>query len=233
MKISPSILARSITLALLTLTACQQRITLQEGERIIFLGDSITELGDRPGGYVTLVRDSLAGRYPDLGIEVIGAGVDGNKVPDLEERLDRDVLYQFPTIVVVYIGINDVWHSILDLGGTPVDRYEQGLRDILLRIGDSGARALLCTPTVIGEKHDGTNPLDDMLEEYAEINRRIARELGIIIVDLRKVFLRYLRDHNLENIEDGMLTYDGVHLTSEGNRLVAGELLKILGAKQG
>ena len=86
MKIFQLILARSILLALLSLTACQQRIPLQEGERIIFLGDSITELGDRSGGYVTLIRDSLAARYPDLEIEVIGAGINGNKEPvDLAE----------------------------------------------------------------------------------------------------------------------------------------------------
>ena len=63
----------------------------EQGERIVFLGDSITEAGNQPGGYVSLVRDELAGRFPTLGIEVIGAGISGNKVPDLEARLERRI----------------------------------------------------------------------------------------------------------------------------------------------
>ena len=230
-----SIISRLLPLlstALLFLTACSApQVDLQSGDRIIFLGDSITRQGDQPGGYVTIVRDILTARHPDLGLEIIGAGIGGNKVPDLQERLHRDVLSRQPTIVFIYIGINDVWHSIMPQGGTPRDRYEAGLRSILSRIAGSGARAVLCTPSVIGERHDGSNPLDDMLEEYAATSRRVARELDVPLLDLRKAFIRYLRDHNVDNLENGILTHDGVHLGDAGNRLVAGKVLKALGER--
>ncbi|MFM8890244.1 MAG: GDSL-type esterase/lipase family protein, partial [Planctomycetia bacterium] len=83
---------------------------LRPHERVGFLGDTITQGGDRPGGYVDLVRTRVKETHPGTAIEVIGAGISGNKVPDLENRLDRDVLAKKPTTVVVYIGINDVWH---------------------------------------------------------------------------------------------------------------------------
>ena len=35
---------------------------------------------------------------------------------------------------------------------------------------------VLCTPSVIGEKTDGSNPLDKMLDEYCEISRAVAAE---------------------------------------------------------
>jgi len=221
------------TTALLFLAACYApHIDLQSGDRIIFLGDSITMQGDQPGGYVTIVRDTLTIRHPDLGLEIIGAGIGGNKVPDLQERLHRDVISRRPTIVFVYIGINDVWHSIKPQGGTPRDRYEAGLRSILGRITGSGARAVLCTPSVIGERHDGTNSLDTMLDEYAAASRRVAWELEIPLLDLRKAFLKHLQDYNGEkNLERGILTYDGVHLSDEGNRLVAEQVLKALGER--
>src|ERR1051326_3393512 len=57
---------------------------LQKGERIVFLGDSITQAGAGAGGYVALAKEELAKKYPDRGIEVIGAGISGNRVPDLE-----------------------------------------------------------------------------------------------------------------------------------------------------
>src|SRR5260370_17078551 len=83
---------------------------LKKGERILFLGDSITQAGAAPGGYVTLVKESLAKKHPDLAIEVIGAGISGNRVPDLEPRLDRAAIAKQPTLALIYILISDVSH---------------------------------------------------------------------------------------------------------------------------
>src|SRR5258708_18554969 len=102
--------------------AADPGITLKKGDRIIFLGDSITQAGVGEKGYVTLIKNTLAEKHKDLGIEVIGAGISGNKVPDLQKRLQKDVLDKKPTIVVIYIGINDVWHGENDPAkGTPND----------------------------------------------------------------------------------------------------------------
>jgi lysophospholipase L1-like esterase len=230
MKLRKSVLLLSVLLGLGTLPACfAPKVSLQTGDRIIFLGDSITQFGDEPGGYVSLVRDTLAVRHPDMELEIIGAGISGNKVPDLQERLSTDVISLRPTVVFIYIGINDVWHSTMAWGGTPQDRYEEGLTGIINRITATGAGAVLCTPTVIGERHDGTNPLDGLLDEYAGISRRVAKATGIHLLDLRKFFLKYLRTHNLENREAGILTGDGVHLNAAGNRLVASEVLHVFG----
>ncbi len=84
--------------------------SLKANDRIVFLGDSITAQGARPGGYVALVSEAIAEAYPELNIQVIGAGRGGHKVPDCQKRLDRDVLQKDPTVVMIYIGINDVWH---------------------------------------------------------------------------------------------------------------------------
>src|SRR6185503_4827761 len=54
---------------------------LKKGERIVFLGDSITQAGVGQKGYVTLIKNVLAEKHKDLEIEVLGAGISGNKVP--------------------------------------------------------------------------------------------------------------------------------------------------------
>jgi lysophospholipase L1-like esterase len=56
----------------------------------------------------------------------------------------------------------------------------------------------------------------------------VARSLGATLCDLRKAFHDYLVLNNKENKPQGILTYDGVHLNDEGNRLVAREILKYL-----
>src|SRR4051812_45588829 len=83
------------------LTVGTSRGELKKGDRVVFLGDSITQAGAGPGGYVTLVREKLDQEHQDLDVEVIGAGISGNKVPDLEKRLERDVLAKKPTLVVI------------------------------------------------------------------------------------------------------------------------------------
>ena len=204
---------------------------LKAGDRIVFLGDSITQAGVGPQGYVTLVRQALDKAVPDLKVEVIGAGISGNRVPNLEDRLERDVISKKPTIVFIYIGINDVWHSQSGKG-TPRPEYEAGLKRIIAKINDTGARTIVCTPSVIGEKSDGSNPLDVMLDEYSATSRKVAFDTKSQMVDLRKQFLRHLDVHNPKQLDKGLLTPDTVHLNATGNQLVADCMLEALGVRK-
>lgn len=195
---------------------------LRSGERIAFLGDSITQQGAGPGGYARLIGETLKAKRPDLDAEVIYAGISGNKVPNLQARLDRDVLAKKPTLVLIYIGINDVWHSILPKHqGTSKDVYEAGLRDLIAKIRQAGATVVLATPSVIGEKTDNSNKLDALLDEYAAISRKVAADTGTPLCDLHEAFTSYLKTHNPDNKDRGILTTDGVHLNPAGNQFVA------------
>lgn len=225
-----------VALAAVLMIQCGQRraafageTKLKAGDRIVFLGDSITQAGAAPGGYVTLVKEALARDHADLKVEVIGAGISGNKVPDLEGRLDRDVLSKKPTLVVIYIGINDVWHWT-NGKGTKKEDFDAGLRRIITKVNAAGAQVILCTATVIGEKNDGSNAQDKLLDEYCEVSRTVARETKTPLLDLRKQFLDYLKSHNKENADKGVLTSDTVHLNAAGNQFLAARMLEALGA---
>ncbi len=202
---------------------------LDDAGKIVFFGDSITEWGGRPGGYVTLVTDRLKSKYGARAPVVLNAGISGNKVPDLLARLEHDVLRELPALVVIYIGINDVWHfSSPEGAGTPKNIYESDLKEIVLRIKSAGSKVLLCTPSVIGEKANGENPQDDLLDEYSEVSRNVARETGTAVCDLHTAFIDYLKIHNTANLSDGLLTVDGVHLNDAGNALVARSIIEFL-----
>ncbi len=203
---------------------------LAKDQTIVFLGDSITQAGNDKGGYVALIREELARKYKDLNVKVVGAGISGNKVPDLQKRVDKDVIEKKPSIVVIYIGINDVWHGENDPAkGTPKDKFDMGLREVIEKITKSGAQVILCTPSVIGELPDGTNKNDPRLDEYSEVSRNIAKELNLPLCDLRKEFIVYLKDKNNKDPKKaGILTSDGVHLNAAGNKFVADLLLKML-----
>lgn len=211
--------------------AAEPLVKLKAGDRIVFLGDSITQAGAGANGYVTMIRKELDHQHADLKIEVIGAGISGNKVPDLQRRLEKDVIAKKPTIVFIYIGINDVWHGEKDPArGTLPDAFESGLKDVIGKCRDAGATVVLCTPTVIGEKNDGANALDAKLDQYADISRKIAKELKLPLCDLRAAFVEHLKAHNKDNAEKGVLTSDRVHLNQAGNEFVAKTMLKVLGS---
>lgn len=219
-----------VALSLANLVPAADTPALKSGDRIVFLGDSITQAGVGPKGYITLIRETLAKKNPDRQIEIIGAGISGNKVPDLERRVEKDVIAKKPTLVFIYIGINDVWHGEKDPSrGTPKDKFESGLREVIGKCTDAGARVIVCTPTVIGEKADGSNSLDALLDEYAGVSRKIAGDLKLTVCDLRKQFLDYLKANNPDNKERGVLTTDRVHLNETGNQIVAEAMLKSLG----
>ena len=201
----------------------------QKPQKIVFLGDSVTQAGAGPKGYVTLVRQSIEKDHPQAKIEVIGAGISGNRVPDLEKRLEQDVLSKQPTLVVIYIGINDVWHSLSNRGTSPED-FEQGLRRIIAAIQKQDAKVLLCTASMIGEKHDGSNQLDKKLDEYCQLTRKVATDTKSPLIDLRKAFLAHLKEHNAMNADKNVLTTDGVHLNDAGNEFVAKQMLAALHA---
>lgn len=193
---------------------------LQKGERIVFLGDSLTAAGVGPEGYITLLQNELQSKRPDLGVKLVGAGIGGHKVPDIQARLERDVLSYRPTCVFIFIGVNDVWHSEMGTGTSTTD-YKNGLYDVISRIQSAGVVTILATPPVVGEKRQGENPLDVMLEEYAQLSRDVGTRMGATICDLRQTMPAYLSVFNKDNVEKGILTSDRVHYNADGNRFVA------------
>ena len=218
------------TAAILAFLPTANAEDLKKGERIIFLGDSITQQGAQGNGYIRQIESVINRTHPDYGVTIIGAGISGNKVPDCQKRLERDVINKKPTLVFIYIGINDVWHWNKDRG-TKKEDFDAGLRNMISKISAAGARVILCTPTVIGEKIDGSNEFDTMLDEYADISRKVAADTGSEMLDLRKGFMDHLKAVNQANQPKGVLTGDTVHLNDAGNAKVAEMMLAAVGVK--
>ncbi len=195
-------------------------LPLRSHDRIVFAGDSITAGGTRRTGYITLFKQVVERDHGKNFITVVNAGVPGDIAAQLMQRFDKTVLARHPTIVVIYIGINDVWKRE-DKKGTPLEVYRNQVEYMVLRAQKKGAKVLLCTPTVIGEKTAGGNKLDTELDQTAECVREIGKALNVPVCDLRKGFQNFLATNNPLNWKEGLLTIDGVHLTDEGNKLVA------------
>lgn len=196
--------------------------------KVIFFGDSITEGGVQPGGYIDRMRKMLKEKNPASGFQLTGAGISGNKVYDLYLRVDDDVINQKPDWVFIYVGVNDVWHKKSFGTGTDADKFEKFYLALIKKLQAQGIRVALCTPAVIGEKADGQNEMDADLTKYSQIIRTLAAKYDLPLCDLRRVFFEYLARNNAANKDKGVLTTDGVHLNEAGSQLVAEEMLKVL-----
>ena len=200
-------------------------------KKVVFLGDSITQNAvinsNEFKGFITLMREEV-----DSNIDLIGKGIGGDKVSDLLTRYRDDVINLNPDKVFVYIGINDVWHKY-DYGtGTDIDLYENGLRQIIYDMKDNGIEVILCTPTVIGENKgqftlvnqfkdiETMEIMNDDLDEYSDVIRKLSLEFNTKLLDLRKIFMQYISENNPENKSKGILTTDGVHLNNNGSKLI-------------
>ncbi|TAD82524.1 MAG: G-D-S-L family lipolytic protein [Bacteroidetes bacterium] len=200
----------------------------QQPKTIVFFGDSITEAGVQPGGYINLLQQRLEQQNRAGGYNLVGAGISGNKVYDLYLRMEADVLAAKPTMVVVYIGVNDVWHKSLLRTGTDADKFEAFYQAIIKKLQQQNIEVVLCTPAAIGEQKQGQNPMDKDLDAYSAIIRQLASKNKCKLVDLREMFVNYSLANNSTNMYAGMLTTDGVHLNPKGNALLAEQFLKIL-----
>ncbi len=201
----------------------------QKKTKVIFFGDSITELAvkrDKYVGYILKMDSMLKKEKKDDRYDLIGAGISGNKVYDLYLRLEDDVLSKNPDVVVIYVGVNDVWHKTLLGTGTDADKFEKFYQAIIKKLKDRNIKVLLCTPDVVGEKADMSNQLDDDLDKYSNIIRDLAKKNNLPLIDLRKKFIDYLKANNPDNKEKEVLTYDKVHMNDKGNQLLADEMWK-------
>ncbi|HWK06388.1 MAG TPA: SGNH/GDSL hydrolase family protein [Puia sp.] len=222
------LLSRSAFILIL-FTAVTSMVSIKsKTTRVVFFGDSITQAGAKPGGYIVKMKDALTQKGLGSQYDLVGAGIGGNKIYDLYLRMEDDVLALNPDVVFIWVGVNDVWHKQSFGTGTDPDKFEKFYTAIINKLLDKHIRVILCTPAVIGEKADFTNQQDGDLNAYSQIIRNLAQKWHTGLVDLREVFHNYEQKNNPGNKDSGILTLDKVHLNDAGNQLVAEKMLEAL-----
>lgn len=203
--------------------------------QIVCLGDSITEQGGQPGGYVNLLQRTLMALYPAQQFQVINAGISGHKATDMQARFQRDVLSKNPDLVTISVGVNDVWHGFYDNHpagdgprGVPLPLYREKILEMVDGAKAAKAKVVLVSPTLIHE--DLTGPENAKLDTYVTEMRSIAKERGCAFVDLNANFKAIVAAYQKRaGRTANLLTTDGVHMNAAGNRVMAYGILRSIG----
>lgn len=198
-------------------------VAVKEGEKIAFLGDSITQGGMGPTGYVSLVIQGL--KSAGVQASAIGAGISGHKSNDMLARLQRDVLDKKPAWMTVSCGVNDVWHGAK---GVPLEAYRENLTQIVERAQAAGIKVVILTATMIGENPGEAN--NQKLAPYNEFLRGLAKDKKCLLADLNADMQQELAEREKTGQKRGnLLTSDGVHMNPRGNMMMAAGVLRALG----
>ena len=197
-------------------------IAVNKGQKIAFLGDSITAAGKRPGGYCQLVLSALK----DQGIETtpVFAGIGGHKSNQMLARLDKDVLKHKPDWMTLSCGVNDVWHG---KRGVDLPSYKKNITAIVDHAQEAGVKVMLLTSTMIRE--DQANDLNQKLAPYNEFIRALAKEKKCLLADLNADMQAGLKEFPPDAPKGKQLTSDGVHMNKAGNVMMARGVAKAFG----
>jgi lysophospholipase L1-like esterase len=213
-------------------------ILVKSGDKIAFLGDSITAQGwSNPAGYVKLVIAGLKANGVDA--EAVPAGISGHKSDQMLARLEKDVLSKKPQWMTLSCGVNDTWHGA---NGVPLDEdmaarekynatvaqrgtYKKNITEIIDRTTAAGVHPVILTATVI--KEDLENDLNKKLAPYNEFLRGLAKERKLPLADLNAMFQDAIKAANKPGTN--VFTGDGVHMNAEGNQIMATGVLQAFG----
>jgi len=202
--------------------SAQDGLKVTSGQKIAFLGDSITQGGARNQmGYCRLVIDGL--KQHGVAAEMIPAGISGHKSNQMLARLQKDVIDKKPDWMTLSCGVNDVWHG---KRGVLLPEYKNNIRTIVERAQGAGIKVMILTSTMIHENpNSGEN---ERLKPYNLFLGKLAAEKGCLFTDLHGRMSAEVAKAK-GKVVGNLLTTDGVHMNPLGNIMMASGVLRAFG----
>ena len=206
----------------------------QHLDRIVFAGDSVTDMGsknpvgeglfDNVGrGYVRVLENMFAAYYPEVYLRVTNSGISGNTSRDLLARFDRDVVDLKPDWISICIGINDVWRQF-DSPAIPEshvlpDEYRRNVEAMITKVKGSVKGIFILSPYIMEPCRE--DAMRKRMDEYVAICRELAEIHGCVFVDFQQMYEEYCRIRH-----SSYVAWDRIHPNQIGATLMAKEFLK-------
>lgn len=179
-----------------------------KGERILFLGDSITSRYDLNKYYTSH--------------NTFNSGVGGNQTTDILNDLDNRVYKYNPTMVFLLIGTNDLVYSGLDNSSIKIN-----IEEIVTKIHERFPDARIYLESIYPVD---SNVNKEIVESRTNDNIKLLNSKIKNICDDGKC--TYINMFDILKNKDGnmnrLYTVDGLHLSKFGYKVVTKELLKYI-----
>lgn len=193
-------------------------------DRILFLGDSITEQYD----YTNFIEYYLVTRFPTWDLTFFNAGIGGDTAGGGNGRALRDVLSENPTAVTINFGMNDGGYRGPD--DNIYNNYLKNQNALVKKLTDAKVRvALMATSPVEGRKRKDGETYNETLAKFCEGLKDIAKKHGATHVDQFHPALAVLKKMTADNAKFDCFP-DSVHTNSRGGLLMAYAILTAMHA---
>lgn len=191
---------------------------------VLFTGDSITDCGRNReeathlgGGYAFLAAGQLQSQIASPALKVFNRGISGNRVYDLEARLETDLLALKPTVLSILIGVNDTWRRFDSNMISATADFKASYQRILSRVKKElpETQIILLEPFLLPVPADRKAWRDDLDPKITAV-RELSIEFGTEFIPFDGIFA--------EAATRAPATYwlaDGVHPTLAGHTLIA------------
>ena len=196
----------------------------QPKDRILFLGDSITE----QHLYSNYVEMWTVSRFPHWKITFRNVGIGGDRSVGGNSRFERDVLLHKPTAMTVDFGMND--GSYREFSEQTFKPYMDGLQGMAEQAKKANIRTAWVTPQPLDNDEQGTTALtgyNQTLEKFSDGVKSIANKNNGTFVDQFHPYLAVLDSaRNKGPKYDRITAGDAVHPGPPGQALMAASILK-------
>ncbi|MBL8920211.1 MAG: SGNH/GDSL hydrolase family protein [Myxococcaceae bacterium] len=214
----------SLALALVLAGAPPEPL-FRDGDRVVFLGDSITVLHT----WTRLVELSVRLRHPQWTMTFINAGVGGNTAEDALARLDVDVLSQRPDVVFVNFGMNDASYP----EGSSGAAFEKNMTALLDRLQAAKVRRVVwldTTPydTTVGAGNAFNRRRVARIAELLEFSKKTAAERALPLVPVNDAVTRALMGWKTAKRAENLMP-DRIHPGPALHGVMAAEVLATTG----
>lgn len=210
------------------LVAADKPFFFQKGDRIVFLGDSITEQYQ----YSTDIELYLTTRFPDWNLSFLNAGIGGDTANGGAGRFQAHVLDEKPTAVTINFGMNDGGYQKFDANRNK--QYVEKTDAMLAMAKKAGVRVGLVSPNAVDRRRspqfsDFKIYLETQKQFYAPL-KEIAAKHGATFVDQYAITRTALEKMENDKADAVVPFGDGFHTASPGGLLMAHAILTGLGA---
>lgn len=206
---------------------------LREGDRLLLIGDSITET-PRHSQILTTYLTACA---PELGVGVRNIGKGGETATGFLERMDAECLRYGPTVATVCYGMNDSEYANHNRAGA--NRCAAAIAEIVARLLAAGVRVILASPGCIGmpppwpfvaEAGGTLDGLNTTLLWIRDALARLAEEHGLPFVDhFWNLYRARFAARDLYGPDYAVCgAFDGVHPSWAGHVVMAHGLMRAL-----
>lgn len=151
----------------------------KEGERAVFLGNSITD-GGHYHSYIWLYYMT---RFPNMPLRILNGGIGGDTAYDMNKRLDGDIFPMKPSVLMVTFGMNDSGYFEYN-GDNPKEFGEQKYQESIKNYQQMEKRFKDLPDTRIVMV--GTSPYDETVQLKENVPFKTKNETIKRIVEYQK-----------------------------------------------